>query len=352
MQLVPPFPHPAFASKEERIVGIRRAPTDPAFKVMYNIVEKSTRAARAAWAALLKWERPISRVLNVVVPATLLVLLGYDLLHIGLAQVWSARPNALLFYVFGTVPFFIPPLTDLIIYRHLWKVGAELRYSVMLRKQCLNNVIDYSGETYFLISCQRTIGVPTNVKLHAIKDSNVLSAGAGFVTLCLGLILLLALDGKALSGFSLAGSWTIFAFSFVPLALCIALVIGGGRLTTLTRGEMASTFALHLLRSGTVLFFTYLCWFFSGALPTAALCLDFVVLRQLITRLPIVPSKPLLYAEVALVAAGSMNVSQPRVAAVIIITTIISQVLGIIGVAAPWLIEKFLAGVGDVEATT
>jgi hypothetical protein len=57
--------------------------------------------------------------------------------------------------------------------------------------------------------------------------------------------------------------------------------------------------------------------------------------------LPIVPSTGLIFAGAAIAAAGAMNMSQPRVAAVVVIGTLFSQIMGIAIVGFPWLMERF-----------
>ncbi len=289
-----------------------------------------------------RWGKPAARVLRRVVPLALLVFLARGLTHIGWADVWEARPRTLSFYVALFVPFFVQPVADLIIYRRLLNVGRMLPFSVLLRKRYLNGVmLEYSGEAYFFLWAQKNLNLKKGLLLHAVKDSNVLSAGAGLVMVWVTLLALVATGSFGLPAFLADNLWTFGAIGSLPFILCVALIVGGRRVTVLTRSEIASTFAIHLIRSLVALLLDCAIWWLSGALPSVAACVAFVGFRLLVTRLPLVPNKDLLFVGLGLEAAGWMDLSAPRVAAVLVITTAFSQLMDLVVIGLPWLVEQF-----------
>lgn len=290
--------------------------------------------ARAGKRALhlLRWLMPI----------LLLGFLGRRLTQLGWVHVWDARPDAESFYLVLFLAFFVQPIADLIIYRRLLDAGRALPLIILLRKRYLNSVmLEYSGEAYFFFWAQQNLKLKKGILLHAVKDSNFLSAGAGLATVWLMLLALVASGGVKLPEFLSANFWAFAAVGSVPLVPCLALVIGGRRVTTLNRGEVASTFAIHLGRSVAVLSLEFALWWLSGALPSATVCLEFVGLRLLITRLPLMPSKDLLFVGIGIAAAGLMDVSAPKVASVLVIMTGFSQLLEFMLVGLPWLFDRF-----------
>jgi len=202
-------------------------------------------------------------------------------------------------------------------------------------------MLEYSGEAYFFFWAQRNLDLRRGVLLHAVKDTNFLSAGAGLAIVWLMLLALVASGGVKLPEFLSANFWTFVSIGSVPLVPCVALVVGGSRVTTLSRGDVASTFAIHLARSVAVLSLEFALWWLSGALPSAAACLEFVGLRLLVTRLPMMPSKDLLFVGIGIAAAGLMDVSAPKVASVLVITTAFNQLLEFVLVGLPWLFDQF-----------
>jgi hypothetical protein len=289
-----------------------------------------------------RWGKAASHVLRWGIPILLLAILGYGLTQLGWSHIWDARPRALGFYLVLVLPFFVQPVADLVIYRNLLGVGRLLPFSVMLRKRYMNNVmVDYSGEAYFFLWARKNLDLKKGVLLHAVKDSNILSAGAGLAVVWLMLLALVESGVMKLPAFLPTNLWTVVSVGSFPLVLCLALIVGGRRVTALSRTDVATTFAIHLARSIAALSLEFALWWLSGALPSATICLEFVALRLLITRLPFLPSKELVFVGVGIAAAGLMDVSAPRVAAVLVVMTAVSLLQEFALVGLPWLVEQF-----------
>jgi hypothetical protein len=162
----------------------------------------------------------------------------------------------------------------------------------------------------------------------------------------------LVADGiMKLPAFLSNNSWTIVLIGSLPLVLCLALIVGGRRVTALSRSAVATTFTIHLARSITALALEFALWWLSGALPSATVCLEFVALRLLVTRLPLVPNKELVFVGVGIAAAGLMNLSAPKVVAVLVIMTAVNLLQEFALVGLPWLFEQFQVRRGADEAT-
>jgi hypothetical protein len=296
---------------------------------------------RAVAKVTARWGKPARCVLRWAVPILLLGFLGHSLTQLGWVHVWDARPDALSFYVVLFLPFYVQPVADLVIYRNLLRVGKTLPLFVLLRKRYLNAVLlEYSGEAYFFFWAQRNLDLRKGILLHAVKDTNILSATAGLTVAWLMLLALVASGDMRLPASLSANLQTFVSIGSLPFVLCLALVIGGRRVTTLSRREVASTFAIHLARCVVALSLEFALWSLSGALPSAAVCLEFVGLRLLVTRLPLIPSKDLLFIGVGIAAAGLMDLSALRVAAVLVIATAFNHLLEFVLVGLPWLFDQ------------
>src|ERR1700744_1824105 len=95
----------------------------------------------------------------------------------------------------------------------------------------------------------------------------------------------------------------------VRVTLCAGLFLGHRKFTALSRRQIATTFAIHFGRAALVLAVEFGLWELSGALPSAVACLQFVALRLVVTRLPLVPNKDLIFVGAGIAAAGMTNVS-------------------------------------------
>ncbi len=298
------------------------------------------RIVSAATVLNAHWGKPVRHALRLGIPLVLLALLGYALTHVGWVKIFQSRPDSAIFYLILLVPFFIQPIADWMIYRNLLRGGGALPLTVFLRKRYMNSImLDYSGEVYLFFWARKNLKLKDGLLLHAVKDTNILSASAGLVVLWLMLALLLA-AGIVKVPFLHAGAWTIILLGSLPLVLALGLLAGGRRVTALRRADIVVTFAIHLLRAIIMLALEYLIWWFSGALPSPALCLEFVALRLLVTRLPLVPNKELVFVGVGMAAAGMMDVSAPKTAAVLVLMTGVGLLQDFLLVGLPWLIEQ------------
>lgn len=274
---------------------------------------------------------------------SLLAFLAHDLTKIGWGQVWHALPVSPLFYLSLLPPFFLQPLADLLIYRNLLGVGRRLPFFVLLRKRSLNGIVlEYSGEAYFFLWARKNLGLEDDrILLHAVKDSNVLSAGAGLVMIWLMLLAVGVAGGVDTTALLGASPRTVGWVGSLPLVLCLALFIGGRRVTAMPRPRMFATFAVHLIRGVIALSLDFASLWLSGALPSALLCLEFVAFRLLITRVPMLPNKDLVFLGLGITAAGAMDLSAPRVTAALVVIAAFGQMLDVVAVGVPWMIGHF-----------
>lgn len=288
-----------------------------------------------------KWGHKVITVLRWVVPIILVSWLIWSLARLGWAQVWNGRPRELWFYVVLLAQFYVQPLADFTIYRFLLRDGGTLPLQVMLRKRYVNSLLDYSGEVYFFFWARRHLSLPKGRLMHAVKDTNVLSASAGLVMVWLTLLAVLLSGSVHLPEALRGGMWGFLALGSLPVVLGVALFVGGRRVTKLSRLEIVGIFCGHLTRSMTQLTVEFVIWWLSGALPSMAICLQFVALHVVVTRLPLVPNKDLVFLGVGIAAAGVMDVSAPKAAAVLVLMTAAGLLQNLVVVGLPWLFEQF-----------
>jgi hypothetical protein len=282
------------------------------------------------------------KILRWSIPVLLIAYLARRLSDLGWHEIWTARPARIGFYGLLVAQFILQPLGDFLVYGNLWgKQHPPL--SVILRKRFLNSVmLDYSGEVYFYFWSQRRLKLPPGMLVHGIKDSNVLSAGAGLAMVWLVGLALLATGGLHLPPMLTGHAWIYAPIGVVPFLLCAVLILGHRKLTALSRGQIITTFAIHFLRSFSVLVVEFCLWELSGALPTAVACLQFVALRLVVTRLPLVPNKDLIFVGAGIAAAGLVSVSVTPVATVLLILAAADLILASLMAGLPWAMEILL----------
>jgi hypothetical protein len=276
-----------------------------------------------------------------LVPIALLIIIGRRLTELGWHEVWIARPGNPFFYVLLVLQFLIQPFGDYFVYRNLWGTVSAPSMAVILRKRVMNTfMLDYSGEVFFFLWAQSHLKLKPGMLVHGIKDSNVLSAGAGLAMLYLMTLMLLASGGLHIPAGIGAHGWLYVLIGSVPLILCSVLVVGRRKLTALTTGQIAGTFLIHFTRALLVLGVEFFLWQLSGALPSAVACLQFVALRLVVTRLPLLPNKDLVFVGAGIAAAGMAKVSVTPVATVLVILAAADLILALGFAGLPWLLEQ------------
>ena len=288
-----------------------------------------------------RWGKLGLQLLRWGIPIVLLAIIGRRLTELGWAQIWTARPGNIGFYVLLVLQFFIQPFGDYLVYRNLWGEANTPPMKVILRKRLLNTfMLDYSGEAFFYFWAQARLKLKPGMLIHGIKDSNVLSGGAGLAMVYVMLLALLATGGLKIPAALRVHGWLYVLAGSVPLILSAVLVLGHRKLTALSRGQMATTFGIHFGRAALVLLVEFGLWELSGALPSAVACLQFVALRLIVTRLPLVPNKDLIFLGAGIAAAGMTNVSVTSVATVLVILAAADLVLAATVASLAWLLDR------------
>ncbi len=273
------------------------------------------------------------------IPLALLVIVAHRLTVLGWRDIWQARPGNAGFYLLLMAQFFMQPFGDYLVYRNLWGRGATPTMAVILRKRVMNTfMLDYSGEAFFYFWAQKNLTLAPGMLVHGIKDSNLLSGGASLVMVWILGTVLLASGGLNLP--VLPGqSWLYVLVGVVPLIACVVLVLAHRKVTVLSRRQLAATFAIHFLRVCLVLGIEFGLWQLSGALPSALASLQFVALRLVITRLPLVPNKDLIFVGAGIAAAGAAATSVTPVATVLVILAAADLVLATGVASLPWIFD-------------
>ena len=288
-----------------------------------------------------RWGKLGLQLLRWGIPIVLLVIIGHRLTQMGWREIWIARPGNPGFYILLVLQFFLQPFGDYLVYRNLWGEENTPPMKVILRKRLLNTfMLDYSGEAFFYFWAQARLKLKPGMLVHGIKDSNVLSGGAGLLMVYVMVLALLATGGLKIPAALSAHGWLYVLAGTVPLILCILLVLGHRKLTMLSRGQMTATFGIHFTRSALVLAVEFGLWELSGALPSAVACLQFVALRLIVTRLPLVPNKDLIFLGAGIAAAGMANMSVTPVATVLVILAAADLILAASVASFAWLLDR------------
>jgi hypothetical protein len=264
----------------------------------------------------------------------LLAAVALQLEDAGAGLIDAVLPDGPLFWLCLAASYLALPAADWAIFRRLWRLPLS-GFPVIMRKRIANELLlSYSGEVYFYLWARRRAAL-TAAPFGAIKDVNILSALAANVA-TLALVAAALPFAHTLPG--LHGSGGLLSAGAVVL-MSMLLLLAGRRLFTLDRAQLGWVFQVHVLRLIATNLLLAAAW--GLALPSVPMGLWVVLtaLRLLVSRLPFLPGKDLLFATAAAFLVGQESAVAALMAVTAAIMLAAHVVLG--GMLAIWgLVEE------------
>ncbi|MFQ5347010.1 MAG: hypothetical protein ACE5ED_04090 [Rhodothalassiaceae bacterium] len=289
-------------------------------RLIARITESLRRRSRALAAS--RW----SRGLRLAVLLAVIAVLGERVHAIGLGSIWQALPTAPAFYLLFVLLYASLPFSEAVIYARLWR-RPMWRHpgSLFLKQACNFGILAYAGESWFALWARRHLGLEVGTVLRAVKDNNIVSACASnAMTLALLLLIFLIPGGLAALGTAIAPS-VLLGAAAVLAAVMLAVLLFRRRIFSIPHHTLLKLLAIHLARLGMVVMLQALQW--AVALPDVPLSLwiALIGLQFVITRLPLVPNKDLIFLVVALGLLAGTGVDESRLAAVLLASLGLAQ---------------------------
>lgn len=229
-----------------------------------------------------------------------LVAVVLQLRRVDFGDVLHLLPTAPVFWLVFAASYFAGPAMDWVIYRRLWQIPVG-GFAALLRKLIGNELITgYAGELYLYTWARRRTGM-TSTPFGAIKDVAILSAMVANAVTLLLLVLAWPLLGNLPLGID---SRALLISVAVIVGISSLILLFRRRLFTLPRAELRFVAAIHLLRIMLTTGLAALCWHL--VLPGVALnwWLLLAALRMLVSRLPLLPNKDIVFAGLAVFLIG------------------------------------------------
>ena len=250
---------------------------------------------------LLQIERRWTRFVAPAISIGLLVAVIYQFRQLDLVKLGALVPTSVGFWIAFAVYYFMSPATEWVIFRRLWRIPVS-GFAALVRKLVSNEILmGYVGELYFYSWARRRAHL-TAAPFGAIKDVTILSGLIGnFVTLVMVVVAAPLLGGlhMGISTRSIAGS------AVIVLGTSVVVLLLRRRLFTLPRQELWIIAGLHLMRVVTTTIMAAVLWHL--LLPEVALTwwLLLGTLRLLVSRLPLLPNKDVVFAGLASFLVGN-----------------------------------------------
>ncbi|KQN93193.1 hypothetical protein ASE95_07485 [Sphingomonas sp. Leaf231] len=251
---------------------------------------KPVQTLRRRWPALLAMLLTIAMLIGV----------GHELFDHGLAGLRRAVPASPGFYLFFLASYFALPLCDFLIFRRLWDVPAAA-FPALNRKRIANDIlIGYSGDAYFYAWARARLAMVA-APFGAVKDVSIVSGITGNLTAFLLGAVALPLGYQLIAPEVMQAMIWSLVFA---LALSLAVLLFSRRVFSLRRRDLWFIFWVDLLRIGAACVTIALAWAWAMPAVSLGMWMFLVAGRQLVSRLPFLPNKDLLFANFAILVIG------------------------------------------------
>jgi hypothetical protein len=274
---------------------------------------------------------PAARKLSVWLRRVLIVgilsVIGWNLHVIGPMEVLRSLPSQPLFYLLFVIIYLTLPVTEILIYRQVWKFRRRDGLRAFLTKKVYNSeVVDYSGEFYLYLWAKKGMNLAGKVVLKNIRDVNIVSVLVSY-TMALVLVgYLIFTDVLDLSSwfggveqFYVVGGAIVIALLGVLLIQFRKYFFALPRLTALRIfGLYSARFILH---HGLLV----LQWMLVIQGAPMSIWLTYLAVFIVVNRLPFLPSKDLLFAWAGIELSRYLGVGVAEVAGMLLVYSALNK---------------------------
>jgi len=238
---------------------------------------------------------------SALVSLALLVAVAFQFRKLEMAQVLELVPRHGGFWVFFAAYYMALPVSEWLIYRRMWPIPFLSGIAALLRKLVSNELLlGYLGEAQFYGWARSHLKMDA-APFGAIKDVTILSALAGNVMTVIMLIFAWPLVSSGQIGMEMKSTFLSLG---VILVTSFAILLFRQKLFTLPKRELWIITLVHVLRILVVLACSAVMWHL--VLPDVSVTLWIVLatLRLLLSRLPLLPNKDVVFAGLAVFLLG------------------------------------------------
>ncbi len=239
------------------------------------------------------WASWFSGVISII----LLIAILLQLRKFGFAKALDILPTSAYFWVAFAAYYVVLPTSEWMIYRRLWKIPID-GFAALLRKLISNDLLlGYSGEAYFYTWARRRMNLVA-APFGAVKDVSILSALAGNLMTLVMLAVAYPLVGSLGTHFNFDPQDIVKSAAFIVL-LSMSFLIFRKRIFSLPRQDLTFIFALHVVRLFAALGLSVTLWRLGMPGVPLVLLVMLATLQLLVTRLPFVTNKEIVFAALA-----------------------------------------------------
>lgn len=217
-----------------------------------------------------------------------------------IAKMRAMMPMGIGFWLVFAAGYLVTPASEWLIFHRLWGIPAGGMLALMRKKIYNELLLGYLGEAYFYTWARKRVSL-TAAPFGAVKDVAILSAMTGNGVTMLLVAIMLPMVGMTRLG--LDSHMLVYSLAIL-LAISVGAMVFRRKVFTLPHADLVMITQVHLARIVFTTLANAVMWHI--VLPQVPLSwwLFLATLRLLVSRLPLMPNKDLLFAGFAVLALG------------------------------------------------
>lgn len=237
---------------------------------------------------------------STLISLALLVAVGVQFNQLSLPLLAEMIPSSPLFWLVFAAYYLAGPVCEWIVYRHLWNLPVA-GIGALLRKLVSNELLlGYLGEAQFYAWARSRTNM-TTAPFGAIKDMTILSALTGNIATLVMLVFAWPLVASGAFGIEMKPAFLSLG---VVLVTSFLIFLFRQKLFTLPRKELIFITVVHFIRIVVVIGLAALLWHLVMPQVAVGMWLVLATLRMLVSRLPLIPNKDVVFAGLAVFILG------------------------------------------------
>ncbi len=299
---------------------------------------------RRHWTAFAAWRhsRLVLRTTQALLALGILGLLAYSLKGVAWSTLRTELPVNPLFYLLFAMFYVWLPLSEMVAYRVIWPLHAWKSLPIFIKKRIYNReIFQYSGEVFFFTWARRQVDRPSLDIARDIRDQNIVSSAASTLVALVLVVAFLSLSRTSLTAWiGPRGMPLLIAGTVVTLGLVAVGIRFRRHIFAMAPGTALVIFGVHAARFALEQAVQIAMW--AVAIPEVPLRVwcSYAALSLVISRLPLVTNRDLLFASIGITLAAGMAVPVEQVAALMLVVAGLGKVATILLFAGSTLASR------------
>jgi hypothetical protein len=262
----------------------------------------------------------------------IIAVIIYQIIDIGVGEVISNLPTQPLFYCIFFVLYLTLPTAEVLIYRQIWPIKKWLLFKAFLRKRVYNDeVMGYSGEFFLFMWARKNLSESDKEILKNIRDSNIISAvSSNLVTVALISVLVFA-DIINLEEF-IGNVDLVYIITLMVVVIVIAALIFQFRKYIFALPFKTSIIIFMIYITRFILHNGLMIVLWAVVMPEIPLTtwFIFVGIMIIVNRIPILPSRDLIFMLAGIELSRVLNMTTAAVAGMLLVYSALKKITNLI----------------------